>query len=57
MDTVSLAMAELYITMASVLRKFDVNIVEEETDIRWVDRVAAQSVGDLVLRVIGEEKD
>lgn len=51
----SLATAELCITMATLFRRFELEIVKEETDMRWVDRVAAQSVGDLVMRVVREE--
>ncbi|KAF8455962.1 cytochrome P450 [Terfezia claveryi] len=47
----NLATAELYITLAILFRRFDLEIVEEDTDMRWVDRVAAQSVGELVLLV------
>lgn len=47
----SLATAELYITLATLFRRFDLEVVEEDTDMRWADRVAAQSVGELVLLV------
>lgn len=51
----SLATAELYITLATLFRWYHLEIVEEATDMRWVDRVAAQSVGDLVLRIVAEQ--
>ncbi|KAI5780357.1 cytochrome P450 [Peziza echinospora] len=47
----NLAMAELYITMGTLWRRFDFELSEEDTNMAWVDRIAAQSIGDLVVRV------
>ncbi|KAF8463077.1 cytochrome P450 [Kalaharituber pfeilii] len=52
-----LATAEIYITIATLLRRFDLEVVDKDTDMRWVDRIAAQFLGDLVVRVVAEEKD
>lgn len=43
--------------MAALFRHFELEIAKDDTNMEWVDRVAAQSVGDLVLRVLWEEKD
>ena len=43
--------------MAALFRRFELEIAKDDTDMRWADRVAAQSVGDLVLRVLREERN
>ena len=43
--------------MAALFRRFELEVAEADSDMRWADRVAAQLVGDLVLRVMGKEKD
>ena len=41
----------MYITIGTLLRRFHFEISEEDTNMAWVDRIAAQPIGDLVVRV------